>query len=435
MKRWLIQHIKQCDLFRFFKTFFITLFALSVFYQGYNIYRIGKVESKISYIYRDLFSTSRRFASFYNNSDQIFLNSGLHQRNGVDIVVNKPGYIRILSVGINKLRSELENIAPGSVWTIAVLENPAVYSHFYPLRPFYQEKLSSFDDNAVMSRIVEEEDIKDTYESFYGCNIKLTEPYHEEGSNQLIRTLYFPIYNNKKLDALLAVDLNASLTSNIVNEYNKEHYTVITEGKSPNIFQTKINLPCAVNGPIVLGVNFIDIVKWMLIPSFILSAILYLYGAQKNNERRFLQRDKMTGFYRRDYYESKLRKMTRFSLLLIDIDNFKRINDTYGHKKGDDVIHQITQRIGRCIRAGDMAIRWGGEEFVCCFENMDALALLDKAELLRKVVEESPIAGLTVTVSIGGVHDTNTTFSSAYKRADAALYESKHNGRNRVTIV
>ncbi|MEF1208002.1 GGDEF domain-containing protein, partial [Photobacterium damselae] len=88
----------------------------------------------------------------------------------------------------------------------------------------------------------------------------------------------------------------------------------------------------------------------------------------------------MTGFYRRDFYEKKLNKLDNFSMLLIDIDNFKKINDTYGHKKGDDVIRQVARLIMDNIRQKDIAIRWGGEEFIIIFNSMDCSSLYSRAE-------------------------------------------------------
>ena len=143
----------------------------------------------------------------------------------------------------------------------------------------------------------------------------------------------------------------------------------------------------------------------------------------------------MTGFYRRDFYEKRLQKKTSHSLLLIDIDHFKRINDTYGHKIGDEVIQEVAVRILNQIEPKDIAVRWGGEEFIVAFEPLTEEQLAIKADLIRAVIEKHEIKGIEVTISIGGVVSRDTSFSYAYKRADAALYISKESGRNKVTIV
>ncbi|WP_217693926.1 diguanylate cyclase, partial [Neptunomonas phycophila] len=84
--------------------------------------------------------------------------------------------------------------------------------------------------------------------------------------------------------------------------------------------------------------------------ALVFSTIVFIFYLSVENKTHFLQRDKMTGFYRRDFYENKLNKLDNFSMLIIDIDNFKQINDTYGHKKGDDIIHYVAKRILDNIR-------------------------------------------------------------------------------------
>ncbi|WP_236689739.1 hypothetical protein [Photobacterium kishitanii] len=97
---------------------------------------------------------------------------------------------------------------------MAVFETSAKYSHFDPLRSIYLKLY----DHVVLNSIVKNEGLTDTYQSFYGCNIKLTDIYKEQGTNEILRTVYFPIYNNKKLDALLAIDINNSIFKNILKK-------------------------------------------------------------------------------------------------------------------------------------------------------------------------------------------------------------------------
>ncbi|WP_233219358.1 GGDEF domain-containing protein [Photobacterium sp. GB-3] len=106
-------------------------------------------------------------------------------------------------------------------------------------------------------------------------------------------------------------------------------------------------------------------------------------------------------------------------------------NDTYGH----EVIRKLAERLGRCIRQSDIAIRWGGEEFILSFTSMTKEQLKLKAEKIRHVVQVSPIHNIAVTISIGGTVSDTLSFSEAYKVSDDALYQSKHNGRNQSTIV
>ncbi|WP_244204714.1 GGDEF domain-containing protein [Vibrio rhodolitus] len=172
--------------------------------------------------------------------------------------------------------------------------------------------------------------------------------------------------------------------------------------------------------------------------TFVPAVLITLFGHMlmvlyKRNKQR-IYRDRMTGFYRRDFYETRLKKLNQFSMLIIDIDFFKSINDTFGHKMGDDVISEVTRRIAKQIRASDVAVRWGGEEFIILFKDMDETVLREKAEAIRQCVVVEKIADLNVTISVGGVYLEQGSFAEAYQIADQALYQSKENGRNQVTI-
>ena len=133
-------------------------------------------------------------------------------------------------------------------------------------------------------------------------------------------------------------------------------------------------------------------------------------------------------------------KKETLSILMIDIDFFKNINDTYGHAAGDIVLEEVAKIIKSCTRNADTAARYGGEEFVVMLNNTSASAAMAVAERIRKSVEEKSIMydgkKINVTISIGA-SSYNFDLESAksiVERADKALYESKQNGRNRVTL-
>jgi len=123
-----------------------------------------------------------------------------------------------------------------------------------------------------------------------------------------------------------------------------------------------------------------------------------------------------------------------FSVIIMDIDHFKQVNDTHGHLVGDDVIKQISEILRAGIRDVDVLGRWGGEEFLLILPNTDQPQAVLAAEKLRKMVEQSDFPAIgqktgSFGVSTYGEGDTLTTI---LERADQALYEAKHNGRNRV---
>ena len=157
--------------------------------------------------------------------------------------------------------------------------------------------------------------------------------------------------------------------------------------------------------------------------------------------------DTLTQLANRRYLEMELnnriaeknRYGATFGIVFMDIDFFKRVNDTYGHDVGDRVLKAVARTFMNTARPSDLMGRWGGEEFVGILKRVDDEGLRSAAERVRSLVEKSHIRenGLTlkVTVSIGGtLADPTDTANSIIKRADTLLYRSKENGRNRCTI-
>ncbi len=159
--------------------------------------------------------------------------------------------------------------------------------------------------------------------------------------------------------------------------------------------------------------------------------------------------DALTGLHNRRYLETHLASMleqsaTRgnpLSLMVLDIDHFKSINDTWGHDAGDEVLRGFAQRIQRGVREADLVCRLGGEEFVVIMPDAEQRFAASIAERVRQLVEMEPfpIEGgakqVNVTVSIGLAEAHGDRSPDAFfRRADKALYRSKHEGRNRVTL-
>lgn len=125
-----------------------------------------------------------------------------------------------------------------------------------------------------------------------------------------------------------------------------------------------------------------------------------------------------------------------FSLLILDIDFFKRINDTHGHDIGDQALRSAAQRISSQLRQGDLSARFGGEEFVVLLPAADLRLACNVAERIRVAFTEAPLATeppLAVTVSIGvATHKAGMTAETLLKEADREVYIAKNNGRNQV---
>ncbi|MCW5964228.1 MAG: sensor domain-containing diguanylate cyclase [Bryobacterales bacterium] len=127
------------------------------------------------------------------------------------------------------------------------------------------------------------------------------------------------------------------------------------------------------------------------------------------------------------------------ALLFVDIDDFKHVNDTYGHNAGDQVLRTVTRTLRQGLRRDDLIGRWGGEEFVVYLAGVDTAEMIDVAERCRMLVASSlcSIAGNTiaVTCSIGAATIVQKdTLESLVARADAAMYQAKRQGRNQVCV-
>ncbi len=147
--------------------------------------------------------------------------------------------------------------------------------------------------------------------------------------------------------------------------------------------------------------------------------------------------------YTEQILEDRLSEMKRLNsklgVFFIDIDDFKKINDTYGHPVGDIVLKMVTRTLVSIMRPYDFVGRWGGEEIVAIVPHIKKIELFDLGERFRKLVSASSIkiaqGRLGVTVSIGAtISHENDTVLSIIKRADQLMYESKRNGKNRVTV-
>ncbi len=155
--------------------------------------------------------------------------------------------------------------------------------------------------------------------------------------------------------------------------------------------------------------------------------------------------DSLTGIANRRAFSAQLEKElerakrydTPLSLIMYDIDYFKRVNDTFGHDAGDAVLQALTAVVKANIRAVDVVARWGGEEFLILMPQSDGTAVQDAAEKLRQAVIHHPfeqIGNLTVSFGVTAFEpqDDSNTF---LKRVDDALYQAKENGRNRVVML
>lgn len=173
----------------------------------------------------------------------------------------------------------------------------------------------------------------------------------------------------------------------------------------------------------------------------------HLYGlhvrmqAERSLLKRYALTDSLTGLPNRLAFETtlerdytlSLRTRQPLSLIMLDLDRFKRVNDTYGHNRGDAVLAQLAKVLQSVIRGSDHPARWGGEEFVIVLPNSTAMEAAVLAERIRKAVEKEDfqVGALTVSLGVAQLEEIDSPLSLA-RRADEALYRAKEAGRNRV---
>ena len=155
--------------------------------------------------------------------------------------------------------------------------------------------------------------------------------------------------------------------------------------------------------------------------------------------------DGLTGLYNRAEIQRRIEgnltrvKRTKFSLIMLDIDNFKQVNDTYGHQEGDRVIVTLADILrGEQMQSAQYSAgRWGGEEFMLLLPHSGLEEAAETAEQIRKAFSATDfetIPSQTVSVGVTQVRPNDTT-DTLCTRVDAALYQAKQTGKNRVTVL
>jgi len=159
-------------------------------------------------------------------------------------------------------------------------------------------------------------------------------------------------------------------------------------------------------------------------------------------------RDPLTGVYNRRPLEDSLqreivrarRRGDAIGVIAVDADHFKRINDAYGHDGGDAVLRALAHRLVDCVREDDIVCRAGGEEFAVILPGVSQATVLERAELVRRVIEDTPIemqgksVRLTASIGVAVYPEHGATSAELLRAADVALYAAKAAGRNQVRV-
>lgn len=162
----------------------------------------------------------------------------------------------------------------------------------------------------------------------------------------------------------------------------------------------------------------------------------YNFQSQQQKTLKLLYTDSLTGTYNRRYYDDYIQNAEDIqAAVMIDVDNFKYINDTYGHDAGDMVLHSIAQTILSCVRRSDAVIRYGGDEFAVIFYQITEETFETKLERMRYLVETLSVneyPNIHMSISVGGAYGTKRA-KELFKIADRMMYQSKLT-KNQVNI-
>lgn len=183
-----------------------------------------------------------------------------------------------------------------------------------------------------------------------------------------------------------------------------------------------------------------------VIGAFLLSAVLaYKYEQIRTKQEILLKHsaecDPLTGLLNRRGFatlsdsavQHALRSQQSFAVVLIDIDDFKRVNDTQGHEAGDQLLKEIASLLQQYMRSTDITARWGGEEFILllAYSNLEGSRIV--TEKIRSAISNFPFTSGRHTASFGiAFHELNEPLGTTINRADQAMYQAKRNGKNKV---
>ncbi len=332
-------------------------------------------------------------------------------------------------------------IVNDNLWTVANIYPNYIY--IKPYRDGYKELLENhaMKNKSYFNYLVKSERIKRNLErsnlTVYET-IKVYGPYIEDETNEEIISIYYPLYLDRKIESILSLDIKAGFLSDYVSEFNKRNLTYfrIDENIDIETFVFNIIAKQRYCDPVEIPIQR----SYFFFPLLVIVIYLFLFVAHESisllikniNDNK---KDKLTGFYRKDCFNTTSHSIN--CIIVIDIDHFKKVNDTYGHPIGDSVIAEVSDRIRNAIRKTDIGIRWGGEEFVVLLDGVMSITDLHiKLNELLHVISDKKICNIDITISIGAfLSPSNVMLSDAFKYADEALYESKRTGRNKYTVI
>ena len=420
----------------FFVTFSISAVLFHSEQQVRDIYMMSRLHNEINLSFLKMYSTLRRVKVAFSNSAAIS-NPNLPiitAEDDVTLVVNPRHHaVPQLYESLNKIKNLLDLESDNHTHLLSLVQKNGQYGYFTPYRPHYQAILNSLAKDPESLGILKKYHLAEEFdESLLFCDIRTSEVYKEEYSHQQMLSIFMPIFDKKKVSALAIVDLNSDFIAYKIRKFNKENNTYFQLSDSKGM---ALNIPCITTQEYIYNPRFTPDSWHHLLFSLAIATLATLLFNSYFKLKGVAFRDKLTGLHNRSYFQRKQHSLRHcYSVILMDIDDFKAINDHYGHDTGDKILRGMAEIIQRCARKDDLLIRWGGEEFLLVLYTDNVVVAQERAEFIRKTIAETPINGLRISVSIGVSACTEQSFDLTFKQADIALYQSKALGKNQVTL-
>ncbi|MGL5008162.1 MAG: GGDEF domain-containing protein [Plesiomonas sp.] len=339
---------------------------------------------------------------------------------------------------INAIKHNLESVTQGYLATLSLVKYNREYALIVPQQynnysPLHRSVLQSIFQKHTLKQDVFSEEYNQS--SFRGCFVYLSEQHKENDSGLSLFSILMPLYNKGKLDAVVIADIKSTLFPDIIRRFNRDNNT--TFYLSAATAREHYTIPCS---PYQFSIGYSDLsllrVSDLLI-ALIISTVSVFVTSHLLAFRTRIYLDSLTGLHNRHYVHDNLRKLPPcYSVLVIDADDFKQVNDVYGHDVGDQVLKSISLVLQTLTRETDIVARWGGEEFVLIMMTDREDIIRHRAEhICHTIAQMSPATDIKqITVSIGGCIARYQTFDTVFKIADECLYASKHKGKNQVTL-
>ncbi|MGL4601367.1 MAG: GGDEF domain-containing protein [Plesiomonas sp.] len=426
--------------------FFIVVFVVSsVFFyvsqREKNIYYMHQLDSEINESYMRMYESIKKLNVMYDNADFVSAEQAKGiEKNNTDsnsqklIILNDGAQVPVFKHSLKKVYDLLNKESNNNINLLSIVQKNGDYGYFFPYNTYYKQILENTKKEplGVGDKIINDYGLPDSFDnSFISCDIKSSEVYTERYSLKKTQSIFMPIFFKNTLAAMVIVDLDPSYVQDKIDEFNKKNKSNIylsNSGFEMNIMcdQQKYHMDYS-----VISKNTLFHTLYSVCIAFVFTLLFSSYQKIKNSAFT----DGLTQLHNRHYFLSKQKNLKqRYSIIIIDIDNFKKINDTYGHNAGDQVLKGVANRIKNNARQDDLLIRWGGEEFVLIVYTTNGTAVNARAETIRKAIADQPIEQHNITVSLGTcVACAGSNFDEVFQQADMALYTSKTNGKNQVT--